>query len=214
MIKLNLKSVLDQKGLTITQLYRETGISRTTLTPLVNNPESVKAIRFSTLDSLCKVLNVQPSDFIEYIDSDLSFKIHETVSNGSIFSTRIQSFNGFESTNWYAKLTIVNLGIGYQSYIIIETLDDSRFAHWDLANKTEQDKKAYTNSISRTSQYITTFFSKSFLKELTKSLVDNLLNEFPDQNNNPTYFVVNWSNVFFNGVQPTFNYDIKTKNIN
>lgn len=214
MIKLSLKSVLDQKGLTITQLYRETGISRTTLTPLVNNPESVKAIRFSTLDSLCKVLNVQPSDFIEYIDSNLSFKIHETVSNGGIFSTRIQSFNGFESTIWYAKLTMVNLGVGYQSYIIIETLDDSRFAHWDLTNKTEQDKKTYTNSISRTSQYITTFFSKSFLKELTKSLVDNLLNEFPDQNNNPTYFVVNWSNIFFNGIQPTYNYDIKTKSIN
>lgn len=70
---------MDQKGLTITQLYRETGISRTTLTPLVNNPESVRAIRFSTLDSLCKVLNIQPSDFIEYIpnleEKDLENKI-------------------------------------------------------------------------------------------------------------------------------------------
>lgn len=70
---------MDQKGLTITQLYRETGISRTTLTPLVNKPESVRAIRFSTLDSLCKVLNIQPSDFIEYIpdleEKDLENKI-------------------------------------------------------------------------------------------------------------------------------------------
>lgn len=70
---------MDQSNLTIADVHKITGISRSSLAPLVNNPESVRAIRFSTLDSLCKVLNIQPSDFIEYIpnleEKDLENKI-------------------------------------------------------------------------------------------------------------------------------------------
>jgi len=29
-----------------------------------------KAIRFSTLDEICKVLNCQPGDLLEYMDED------------------------------------------------------------------------------------------------------------------------------------------------
>ena len=30
----------------------------------------VKAIRFSTLDAICRVLNCQPGDILEYMDED------------------------------------------------------------------------------------------------------------------------------------------------
>lgn len=58
--------MLNKKNLTITEVSNETGIARSTLTPIVNTPEKVKSIRFDTMDKLCNYLNIKLSELIEY----------------------------------------------------------------------------------------------------------------------------------------------------
>lgn len=51
MIKCNLAVLLAERGLKLTTVSNDTGISRTTLTALANNKNS--GIQFDTLNTLC-----------------------------------------------------------------------------------------------------------------------------------------------------------------
>jgi len=50
------------------ELADKVGITPANLSILKNN--KAKAIRFSTLEAICRVLNCQPADLLEYTDSD------------------------------------------------------------------------------------------------------------------------------------------------
>lgn len=75
MIEIKLKEILEERNLTISELSRDTGIARSTLTPIVNTPEEVKSIRFSTLDTLCEYLNCHLKDIIDYQPNKEKFDI-------------------------------------------------------------------------------------------------------------------------------------------
>jgi len=53
--------------MTLTYLAERVGITIANLSILKTN--KAKAIRFSTLDALCRVLGCQPRDLIEYVES-------------------------------------------------------------------------------------------------------------------------------------------------
>lgn len=53
------------KGLTMAQLADEIGITQANL--FVLKSERAKAIRFSTLEALCKALECQPGDILKYV---------------------------------------------------------------------------------------------------------------------------------------------------
>ena len=55
-----------KKGLT--ELANDVDITLANLSILKNN--KAKAIRFSTLDAICKALNCQPGDILEYVEED------------------------------------------------------------------------------------------------------------------------------------------------
>lgn len=55
-----------KKGLT--ELANEVDITLANLSILKNN--KAKAIRFSTLDAICKALHCQPGDILEYVEED------------------------------------------------------------------------------------------------------------------------------------------------
>ena len=67
MIRCNLKSVLDNKKISINKLSSATGISRQSITALVNNDS--KGIQFNTLDRIVDFLNIRVEDIIEYTDN-------------------------------------------------------------------------------------------------------------------------------------------------
>ena len=64
LIKNNLAILMAQKQRRISELSKETGISRTTLTAL--NTDSSKMIQFKTINNLCQALGVTPNEFFEY----------------------------------------------------------------------------------------------------------------------------------------------------
>lgn len=52
----------------LTELAGEVDITLANLSILKNN--KAKAIRFSTLEAICKALNCQPGDIIQYVEDD------------------------------------------------------------------------------------------------------------------------------------------------
>ena len=63
-INLDVMMAMRKKGLT--ELAKEVDITMANLSILKNN--KAKAIRFSTLEAICKALDCQPGDIIQYIE--------------------------------------------------------------------------------------------------------------------------------------------------
>ncbi|MEV4441625.1 helix-turn-helix transcriptional regulator [Streptomyces sp. NPDC049577] len=63
-IRIHLDRLLAERGMTLTELSAQVGITVVNLSVLKN--ERAKAIRFSTLSRICEVLRCQPGDLITY----------------------------------------------------------------------------------------------------------------------------------------------------
>ena len=63
-IIVNLDVMMAKRKMSVTQLASEIDITMANLSILKNN--KAKAIRFSTLEAICKELGCQPGDIIEY----------------------------------------------------------------------------------------------------------------------------------------------------
>ena len=65
MIIIHLDRILADRKMKLNDLAARVGISNVNLSYLKTG--KVKAIRFSTLDAICRVLKCQPGDILEYI---------------------------------------------------------------------------------------------------------------------------------------------------
>ncbi len=63
-IIVNLDVMMAKRKISSSELAEKVGITMANLSILKNNKG--KAIRFSTLDSICKALDCQPGDILEY----------------------------------------------------------------------------------------------------------------------------------------------------
>ncbi|MGB4661896.1 MAG: helix-turn-helix transcriptional regulator [Mobilitalea sp.] len=68
MILVNLDVVMAQRKIGLTELAEQVDITMANLSILKNN--KAKAIRFNTLEAICKALKCQPGDILEYIDDE------------------------------------------------------------------------------------------------------------------------------------------------
>ena len=66
MIIINLDVVMAQRKKGLTELAGEVDITLANLSILKNN--KAKAIRLSTLSAICKALDCQPGDLLQYVD--------------------------------------------------------------------------------------------------------------------------------------------------
>lgn len=65
-IRVNLDVVMAQRKKGLTELAGEVDLTLANLSILKNN--KAKAVRFSTLEAICKALNCQPGDILEYVE--------------------------------------------------------------------------------------------------------------------------------------------------
>ena len=68
MIIINLDVVMAKRKMSLNELSEKVGITLANLSILKNN--KAKAIRFSTLDAICKVLDCKVEDIIEFVPSE------------------------------------------------------------------------------------------------------------------------------------------------
>lgn len=67
MIEINLDVVLAKRKMSLTELSQKVGLTLANLSVLKTG--KARAIRFSTLEALCRALNCQPGDLLEYRES-------------------------------------------------------------------------------------------------------------------------------------------------
>lgn len=67
-IIINLDVMMAKRKVGLTELANEVDITLANLSILKNN--KAKAVRLSTLDSICKALDCQPGDILEYVEDD------------------------------------------------------------------------------------------------------------------------------------------------
>ena len=63
-IQLNLERVMAERQISLTELADRVGITLANLSILKTN--KAKAVRFSTLEALCRELKCQPGDLLEF----------------------------------------------------------------------------------------------------------------------------------------------------
>lgn len=63
-IEVNLDVMLAKRKMSMTELSEKVGITMANLSVLKNG--KAKAIRFSTLEAICRVLECQPGDILSY----------------------------------------------------------------------------------------------------------------------------------------------------
>ena len=69
-IIINIDVMLAKRKMSVTELTEKVGITMANLSILKNG--KAKAVRFSTLEAICKALDCQPGDILEYKGEQLS----------------------------------------------------------------------------------------------------------------------------------------------
>ncbi|MGM0846435.1 MAG: helix-turn-helix domain-containing protein [Bacillota bacterium] len=67
-IIINIDVMLAKRKMSVTELSERVGITMANLSILKNS--KAKAVRFSTLEGICKALDCQPGDILEYKDEE------------------------------------------------------------------------------------------------------------------------------------------------
>ena len=68
MIRINLDVMLARRKMSLTELSEKVGITMANLSVLKTG--KAKAVRFTTLDALCRALDCQPGDILEYVSDE------------------------------------------------------------------------------------------------------------------------------------------------
>ena len=67
-IRINLDVMMAKRKMSLTELAEKVGITMANLSVL--KTEKAKAVRFSTLEAICKALDCQPGDILEYVKDE------------------------------------------------------------------------------------------------------------------------------------------------
>lgn len=67
-IVVNLDVMMAKRKMSLTELAEEVDITLANLSILKNN--KARAVRFTTLEAICKALNCQPGDILEYVPDE------------------------------------------------------------------------------------------------------------------------------------------------
>ncbi len=68
MIRVNLDVMMAKRKISLNELADRVGITKSNLSIL--KTEKAKAIRFTTLEAICEVLDCQPGDILEYVPDE------------------------------------------------------------------------------------------------------------------------------------------------
>ena len=68
MIRINLDVMMAKRKMSLNELSEKVGITLANLSILKNN--KARAIRFSTLDAICRALDCRVEDILEFVDDE------------------------------------------------------------------------------------------------------------------------------------------------
>ena len=68
MIRINLDVMLAHRKMSLTELSERVGVTMANLSVLKTG--KARAVRFTTLEALCRALDCQPGDILEYVSDE------------------------------------------------------------------------------------------------------------------------------------------------
>ncbi|MGM9578985.1 MAG: helix-turn-helix domain-containing protein [Evtepia sp.] len=102
MLVCTLSVLMAERGLKISDVSRETGISRTTLTSLSNN--NCTGVQLETMNTLCRYLNVQPGELFSFEPVDVDITKFNCLNDSVHFNENSVSYSEIDtfsfSTGW------------------------------------------------------------------------------------------------------------------
>ena len=87
-IVVKLDDVLHARRMTLTELAERMGITLANLSILKTG--KARAVRFSTLEAICGVLQCQPGDLLEYVPSSVAASVPERAKAASTAAVRLK----------------------------------------------------------------------------------------------------------------------------
>lgn len=111
MIFNRLKMLLSERELSITQVAKDTGLSRTTLTYMIQN--NSKGIQLATLNQLCQYLHVQPKDLLEYYPFDLHCEFNREQDKITVAASILENGQIVQTAKITGKMTDDTCKIAY-----------------------------------------------------------------------------------------------------
>ncbi len=143
MIRNRLSDLMGQRMLKISQVSKETGIARSTLTPLYYNQSEM--IKNDTINKLCKYLKISVEDFFESSFVDIEFNFDEVEENQNIFINRDD-----EKVTDFKLDTICHIKLedlkDKDSLTLTIKMDDSSFIDDNLSTKKNDKYEHVRNS--------------------------------------------------------------------
>jgi putative transcriptional regulator len=77
-IIINIDVMLAKRKMSVTELAERVGITMANISVLKNG--KAKAVRFSTLEAICKALECQPGDILEYGEAETGYAPPNTIA--------------------------------------------------------------------------------------------------------------------------------------
>ncbi|ATU69711.1 XRE family transcriptional regulator [Levilactobacillus brevis] len=204
-----LRSLLDEKNITISDLHSKTGISRTTLSNLVNAHKIPKTTKIETLERIATAINIPISRFFEDYQPQISVLRNDIYQNGNsaIKNPLYDDFHELDtnlSKNIYGYLGILSLKVGsYKKPLLIGysgstigTISFEIFGEYDLNN-------LWLANIGRPNKQIkfdeknTINTDVNFINSLTPTLQKRILDKILE------------SNILKTTIEEIFSYDFK-----
>lgn len=186
MIKNRFSVLLAERGLKISRVSTDTGISRSTLNNISKNETDM--IRLETINTLCKYFSITPGDFFDYEPIDIDFKVYLNNENGyedisSYYnvdnkSIKIGKFNIdiLMDITGHSQLQSVDMSaVGKEVLINIDENILSDLKGWCLDLKiTFDDKNEKTLFINDIYESVKPTFHNDIYNKLAKSLFEGL----------------------------------------
>lgn len=168
MIQSRLSVLMAERGLKISDLYEETGISKTTLMAIAEN--TGKGVQYDTVDKLCNFLGVTPCEFFEYSPYLVSFRMDKIKSDRNIpidYTITIKNQN-------YEKLFYLYVFIYLGNSYDIPVRKDEFKAYIDinLENSEHYNDEEFYNFISDLTISFRTDFINKIIGSITSLLLD------------------------------------------
>lgn len=166
MIKCNLAVLMAERKLSIQDVADRTGLSRTTISSLVN--ENGKGIQFDTMDVLCELLKVNPGELFSYNFVRYSFEFDVLSESAEVVELSDEEGNALQVTKFY--------DVEIQTYIRSENtvFED------DLQAEITVEADHYSNSANFRFEFINNELI-NFLNELPYSVSEYLVDQFFDE---------------------------------
>lgn len=219
MIKLKLKDLLETHSLTISEFSTDTGLARSTITPMVNKPNDVKALKLETINVICDYFGVSTDELIEFIPETKKYSVINVIAVDDEKSLIVILKKQLGNTE---RLCMVYAATSLTPMYFNEDLDDSTIRMYLSCELSVLDKKNVPKRILESYLSSNIISSEVFLKDferndmevqkattqiIAKYVVNSLLND--DEVKQSEYAQFTWTDFpFFE--RKTFSFGIES----